>query len=124
MGKYLVNKNGDLYQPAKPRSITMGVNRSGFLKWLTVAGALLAIVSFGSISDAFADDSSQKPQAAANPPIKAKKPMKMNQPMRGEMKKEGMMKGDVKKAAAKKQKDMKDVMEKEQQAMPPDAGKK
>jgi len=101
----------------------MGVNRCGFVKQVAVAAALLVIVGFGSNGDAFADDSTENAKAATNPPIKAQKPMKMNQPMRGEMKKEGMMKGDVKKAAAKKRKDMKDVMEKEQKTMP-DAGKK
>jgi hypothetical protein len=100
----------------------MGVNRNGFLIRVAVVGALSALVSLGSISDASADDSAQNTSAASIPQVH--KPMKMNQPMRGEMKKEGMMKGDVKKAAAKKQKDMKDVMEKEQKAMPPDAGKK
>ncbi|HZF19206.1 MAG TPA: hypothetical protein VE008_05805 [Burkholderiales bacterium] len=42
------------------------------------------------------------------------KPMKMDEPMHGEMKKKSMKKGDVKKAAEKKQRDMKPLIEKEQ----------
>ncbi len=39
--------------------------------------------------------------------------MKMDEPMHGEMKKKGMKKGDVKKAAERKGQEMKPVMEKE-----------
>lgn len=95
----------------------MGLNRSGFLKQVAVAGALVAIACLGLISNALADDTTQNANAAVIPPIKVQKLMKMDQPMPGEMKKEGMMKGDVKKAAEKKQRDMKDVMEKEEKAM-------
>ena len=41
------------------------------------------------------------------------KPMKMDEPMHGEMKKKSMKKGDVKKAAEKKERDMKPMMERE-----------
>jgi hypothetical protein len=41
------------------------------------------------------------------------KPMKMDEPMHGEMKKKGMKKGDVKKAAERKEREMKPMMEKE-----------
>ena len=41
------------------------------------------------------------------------KPMKMDEPMHGEMKKKSMKKGDVKRAAEKKQRDMRPMMEKE-----------
>ncbi|HYQ93865.1 MAG TPA: hypothetical protein VEP70_03410 [Burkholderiales bacterium] len=41
------------------------------------------------------------------------KPMKMDEPMHGEMKKKGMKKGDVKKAAEKKGRGMKPIAEKE-----------
>jgi hypothetical protein len=55
---------------------------------------------------------------AADPP-KAdgakSKPMGMDEPMAGGMKKEGMTKGDVKKAAEKKDREMRKMMEKEQQ---------
>jgi hypothetical protein len=47
-----------------------------------------------------------------------KKPMPMNEPMQTGMKKEGMMKGDVKKAAAEKQAHMQDMMKDEEKAMP------
>ena len=82
-----------------------------------VRGAVAAIACLLSISGALAADTSQNANAAVVPPIKAQKPMKMDEPMPGEMKKEGMMKGDVKAAAAKKQRDMKDVMEQEEKAM-------
>jgi hypothetical protein len=48
---------------------------------------------------------------------KTKNPMRMDQPMSGEMKRETMVKGDVKKAAEKKQQEMKDAMDKEEKAM-------
>ena len=95
----------------------MSLNRNGFLEQVTAAGALVAVAGLVSISNALADATTQNANAAVIPPIEAQKPMKMDQPMSGEMKKEGMMKGDVREAAAKKQRDMKDVMEKEEKAM-------
>ena len=47
--------------------------------------------------------------AADAPP----KPMKMDEPMHGEMKKKGMKKGDVKKAAKKRERELKPMIEKE-----------
>jgi len=41
------------------------------------------------------------------------KPMKMDEPMHGEMKKKGMKKGDVKRAAEEKRREMKSAMENE-----------
>ncbi len=41
------------------------------------------------------------------------KPMKMDEPMHGEMKKKGMKKGDVKKAAKKREREMKPILERE-----------
>jgi hypothetical protein len=41
------------------------------------------------------------------------KPMKMDEPMHGEMKKKGMKKGDVKKAAKKRESEMKPILERE-----------
>lgn len=102
----------------------MSPNRSGFLTPVAVAGAVAAIACLGMIPNALADDTAQNANAAATLPAKVQKPMKMDQPMPGEMKKEGMMKGDVKKAAAKKQRDMKDVMEKEEKAMTQETIKK
>jgi hypothetical protein len=43
----------------------------------------------------------------------AAEPMKPDMPMKGEMKKDGMKRGDVKKAAKKKQKQMDEMMERE-----------
>jgi hypothetical protein len=42
------------------------------------------------------------------------KPMNMEEPMAGEMKKEGMKKGDVKKAAEKKDRELRKMIETEQ----------
>jgi len=41
------------------------------------------------------------------------KPMKMDEPMHGEMKKKGMKKGDVKKAAKKRASEIKPILERE-----------
>ena len=46
-------------------------------------------------------------------------PMKMDEPMSGEMKKKGMKKGDVKKAAEGKEREMREMLEKEEKSMPP-----
>ena len=43
--------------------------------------------------------------------------MKMDEPMYGEMKKKGMKRGDVRKAAEKKERAMKPMMEEERKAM-------
>ena len=62
---------------------------------------------------------------AADPPkadTAKSKSMNMDEPMAGGMKKEGMKKGDVKKAAEKKDREMRKMVEKEQQ--PADAVKK
>src|SRR5438034_9190929 len=88
--------------PARARKeITMVANRSRFMKHLAVAGALAAIACPGLTSNAWADETTPKADAAASSPIKVQKPMKMDQPMAGEMKKDGVMKGDVLKAAEK-----------------------
>ena len=58
-----------------------------------------------------------KNEAPPAPKAEAKKPMKTNEPMTTEMKKPGMMKGDVKKAAEKKDGEMKGMMEKEEKEM-------
>jgi len=54
----------------------------------------------------------------------AAEPMNPDMPMKGEMKKEGMKRGDVKKAAQKKQREMKDMMEQERKDMDRKAAKK
>ena len=77
-----------------------------------------AIACLGLAFPALGEDAQPpKPDAAAHLPEKAAKPMKMNEPMAGEMKKDSMTKGDVKKAAEKKDRDMKEMMEKEEKAM-------
>ena len=48
-----------------------------------------------------------------------KPPAKMEEPMAGKMKRPGMKQGDVKKAAEKKQRVMKPMLEKEEKEMPP-----
>lgn len=50
---------------------------------------------------------------AAEPASTAGKPMKMDEPMPIKMKKPGMKKGDVKKSAEKKQREMAPMIEKE-----------
>ena len=62
--------------------------------------ACIAAVLFAAGSGVYAADSG--------------KSMKMDEPMHGQMKKKGMKKGDVKKAAEKKHRDMKPMMEKEE----------
>ncbi len=51
-------------------------------------------------------------------------PMNMNHPMPSKMKKEGMKIGDVKRAAEKRDQDMKAAMQKESESMPQGAAKK
>jgi hypothetical protein len=46
-------------------------------------------------------------------------PAKMEEPMAGKMKRPGMKQGDVKKAAEKKRRVMKPMLEKEEKEMPP-----
>jgi len=48
-----------------------------------------------------------------------KPPAKMEEPMAGKMKRPGMKQGEVKKAAEKKQRVMKPMLEKEEKEMPP-----
>ena len=91
----------------------MSRNRRGILTGAAVAAACVAL-TFPVLAE---DAPAPKPEAPAQPPAKAAKPMKMNEPMAGEMKKDSMTKGDVKKAAEKKERDMKEMMEKEEKAM-------
>ena len=49
-------------------------------------------------------------------PAGAAEPMNPDMPMKGEMKKQGMKRGDVKKAAQKKRKKMDEMMERESKA--------
>ena len=63
-------------------------------------------------------DAPQKVEAAQN------QPMKMDEPMPIKMKKEGTKKGDVKTAAEKKDREMREMMQKETQAARESAVKK
>lgn len=58
-----------------------------------------------------------------SPPAAPVPKMQMDAPMQGGMMKEGMKKGDVKRAAARKGRAMKPVMEREEKSMPPAAGR-
>jgi hypothetical protein len=80
--------------------------------------AVLCAVFMGlaAVTGARAADAPKAPQAS--------KPMKMDEPMPGEMKKPGMKTGDVKKAAGKKDREMKAMMQKEEKSMPGGGAKK
>lgn len=61
------------------------------------------------------------PDASVHEPRKEK--MKVNEPMETGMMKEGMTKGDVRKAAEKKDRELQPMMEQEERKMPADTGK-
>lgn len=75
-----------------------------------LAAALVAGIAFGA---AAADRT-----APVAPPGSGQK-MKMDEPMATGMMKQGMRKGDVKRAAERKAKAMQPMMEEEEKAMPP-----
>ena len=81
--------------------------------------ALCVIAAFGATSALAADAAGEPPEknGQATKP-KKKKPMKMTEPMASEMKKEGMIKGDVKKAAEQKDAEMMPMMREEEKTMP------
>jgi hypothetical protein len=93
----------------------MSLVRSRFLSPIAIGASIACL----GLALAGAADVTPPASDTPAPPakVKAKKPMKMDQPMAGEMKKEGMTKGDMKKAADKKQRDMDDAMRKDEQAM-------
>ena len=72
--------------------------------------ALLAIVTACALVQAAGALAGDFPKTAGA----KSKSMNMDEPMAGEMKKEGMKKGDVKKAAEKKDSEMRKMLEKEQ----------
>ncbi|MCX7143844.1 MAG: hypothetical protein NT123_22950 [Proteobacteria bacterium] len=76
---------------------------------MLLSAAAVCAFALASGSGALADDQ-PKAGTAKN------KPMNMDEPMAGEMKKEGMKKGDVKKAAEKKDGEIRKMIEKEQQS--------
>ena len=97
----------------------MGRIHAGFLTRVAVAGAIasLALISRAEDAPGKADALPAQSSASTPPAPIAKKPMKMDEPMAGEMKKQGMMKGDMKKAAENKEREMKGEMEKEEKGM-------
>jgi hypothetical protein len=85
-----------------PKSLAAGARR--VLPGLAAAYALVLATGTGALA---AD--SPKAETARS------KPMNMDEPMAGGMKKESMKKGDVKKAAEKKDREMRKMLENEQQ---------
>jgi hypothetical protein len=77
---------------------------------------IVALGAAGAMAADVAGEPPQKNEQAAK--SRNKKPMKMAEPMSGEMKREGMMKGDVKKAAGAKDAEMKPMMREEEKTMP------
>jgi len=85
---------------------------------LMVVCVLVAAAELGLAFGALAAD------VAKQAPANESQPMKMDEPMTGEMMKKGMKKGDVKKAAEEKEREMKAKLEKEEQSMPQAPAKK
>ena len=86
------------------------------LRSALAAGAFAAAAGLAPGLDVLAGE--EPPRTAASAP------MKTDEPMAGEMKKPGMTKGDMKKAAEKKERDMKGMIEKEEKSMPQTPAKK
>ena len=82
-------------------------------RWALVRGAAACAIltATGFAFGALPADEPRLAQATRN------EPMKMDEPMSGEMKKKGMKKGDVKKAAEKKEREMRDMIENEEKSM-------
>ena len=87
----------------------MSLSRSFFL-----TAALLAF-GVASAAETTPPPADATPDKAA-PALKVKKKMKMAEPMAGGMKKPGMMKGDMKSAADQKDRQMDEMMKKEEKA--------
>ncbi len=77
-----------------------------------ICSGLMAYAAAGDVM-------SQERDAAVQTPKEVKLPLKMDEPMQGGMKKKGMLKGDVKSSAEKKDKKMQEMLDKEEQSMPP-----
>jgi hypothetical protein len=91
--------------------VIMSYSRSltAFTRRVLLAGAAASAILIPHESGALAAETPKADTAM-------RKPMKMDEPMAGGMKKEGMKKGDVKKAAEKKDREMRRMLEKEQQS--------
>lgn len=77
-------------------------------------GLVLACLAVGTaVAAADAD------KAGAGGKQQARKPMRMNEPMSTGMMKPGMKKGEVKRGAERKAREMQPAMEREQESMPP-----
>lgn len=74
-----------------------------------LSAAAVCTLALGTGTGVLADDPPKAGTAKS-------KPMNMDEPMAGEMKKEGMKKGDVRKAAEKKDGEIRMMIEKEQQS--------
>ena len=87
---------------------------------LTATRSWVFVICSGLMTYAAAGDvMSSARDAAVQPREEVTQPLNMDEPMQGGMKKKGMAKGDVKAAAQKKDKKMQEMLEKEQQSMPP-----
>ena len=86
----------------------MSLSRSLFLT--------AALLAFGVASAADTPPAAEEKPAKAAPAPKVKKKMKMGEPMAGGMMKPGMMKGDMKSAADQKDRQMDEMMKKEEKA--------
>lgn len=88
---------------------------------LVRAAAVCAVVTATGLALGFGALAADKPTVAQ---ATQSEPMKMDEPMSGEMKKKGMKKGDVKKAAEEKEREMRGTIEQEERSMPQGAAKK
>jgi pentapeptide MXKDX repeat protein len=88
---------------ADPKSLAVVARR--VLLSLAVACALVLATGTGALAADLPKANTAK-----------SKPMNMDEPMAGEMKKESMKKGDVKKAAEKKDREMRKMLEHERQS--------
>ena len=76
---------------------------------MVITRRLLPALALAACTGALAADAPHSDSAKG-------KPMKMDEPMAGEMKRDDMTKGDVKKAAEKKDREMREALEKEQRS--------
>ena len=83
--------------------------------------AACAVVTATGLAFGFGALAADEPRVAQ---ATEREPMKMDEPMSGEMKKKGMKKGDVKKAAEKKEREMRDMIENEEKSMAQGPAKK
>ena len=86
---------------------------TGIRIWVfAICSGLMTYAAAGDVMPSAGD-------AAVQPSEQVKQSLNMDEPMQGGMKRKGMLKGDVKAAAQKKDKKMQEMLEKEEQSMPP-----